>query len=53
VNGAVPTLYSFVKSQRDGYNPMAGLVIDKSGNLYGTTFRGGSHSNGAVFKLVP
>jgi uncharacterized repeat protein (TIGR03803 family) len=53
VNGAVPTLYSFVKSQRDGYNPMAGLVMDKSGALYGTTFRGGSHSNGAVFKLVP
>ncbi len=52
-SGTVPTLYSFVKSQRDGYNPLAGLVLDSHGNLYGTTFRGGRHSNGTVFKLVP
>ncbi len=53
VSGTVPTLYSFVKGQKDGYDPMAGLVMDKGGNLYGTTFRGGRHSNGAVFKVVP
>lgn len=53
VSGTVPTLYSFLKSQRDGYYPMAGLVLDSNGNLYGTTCRGGKHSNGAVFKVVP
>lgn len=35
----------------DGANPLAGLVIDQSGNLYGTTSSGGDFGNGAVFKL--
>src|ERR1019366_948299 len=26
----------------DGANPFAGLTMDRAGNLYGTTFRGGS-----------
>jgi uncharacterized repeat protein (TIGR03803 family) len=37
----------------DGQNPFAGLIADASGNLYGTTFGGGSNSYGAVFKLAP
>ena len=32
VSGTVPTLYSFVKGQKDGYDPMAGLVMDKGGD---------------------
>jgi uncharacterized repeat protein (TIGR03803 family) len=51
--GAVPTLYSFVKSQKDGFDPVAGLLMDSKGNLYGTTTRGGHNSNGTVFKVVP
>jgi uncharacterized repeat protein (TIGR03803 family) len=51
--GNPPTVYSFIKSQRDGYYPMAGPVIDSKGVLWGTTFRGGRHSNGAVYKFVP
>jgi uncharacterized repeat protein (TIGR03803 family) len=31
----------------------AGLVIDAQGNLYGTTFGGGTLSKGTVFKLTP
>jgi uncharacterized repeat protein (TIGR03803 family) len=37
----------------DGSTPTAGLVRDKSGNLYGTTFSGGSQaSSGTVYKLA-
>ena len=36
----------------DGTNPLAGLAIDRSGNLYGTTVRGGAGQNGVVFKLA-
>jgi uncharacterized repeat protein (TIGR03803 family) len=35
-----------------GYNPYAGLIQDTAGNLYGTTYYGGTTSNdGAVFKV--
>jgi uncharacterized repeat protein (TIGR03803 family) len=34
----------------DGAYPQYGMVMDKAGNLYGNTSRGGSMVNGAVFK---
>ena len=37
----------------DGMYPEAGLVLDKQGNLYGTTAYGGSYGEGVVFKLIP
>ncbi len=37
----------------DGAGPQAGLVRDKAGNLYGTTFGGGAHGWGTVFELTP
>jgi uncharacterized repeat protein (TIGR02543 family) len=37
----------------DGANPYAALIMDKSGNLYGTTSQGGSAGGGVVFKLAP
>lgn len=43
----------------DGFGPQAGLVFDKSGNLYGTTTAGGmtsaicSEGCGTVFELSP
>jgi uncharacterized repeat protein (TIGR03803 family) len=37
----------------DGFNPMAGLIADQQGNLYGTTFEGGANKDGAAFELSP
>jgi uncharacterized repeat protein (TIGR03803 family) len=37
----------------DGANPYGGLISDKLGNLYGTTFLGGSKGLGVVFELSP
>ncbi len=50
--GVEKVLYSFQGSP-DGYYPTAGLVFDKSGNLYGTTELGGAFGDGTVFKLTP
>ena len=47
------TVYAFAGGTADGANPQAGLVMDLSGNLYGTTYHGGTHNMGTVFKLTP
>lgn len=46
------TLWSF-GGPRDGAYPSAGLVLDQSGNLYGTTVLGGIYGEGAAFELSP
>jgi uncharacterized repeat protein (TIGR03803 family) len=56
-DGAETQLYAFTYGS-DGYLPYAGLVEDSTGNLYGTTFSGGSTGCnkggcGVVFKLAP
>lgn len=51
-DGAETVLYSF-KNQQDGANPCGPLLMDRQGNLYGTTTFGGSRLNGTVFKLTP
>ena len=45
-------LYSFTGGA-DGLIPLAGLVFDAAGNLYGTTGYGGADGSGVVFKLAP
>ena len=37
----------------DGANPQAGLIQDKDGNFYGTTYSGGAYDKGTVFRLTP
>ena len=37
----------------DGEYPKAGLIFDDQGALYGTTYEGGAHGYGTVFKLTP
>jgi len=46
-------LYRFAGGTNDGANPEAGLTIDANGNLYGTTYSGGTHNLGTIFKLTP
>jgi uncharacterized repeat protein (TIGR03803 family) len=50
-NGKQIMLYKFPGSGADGANSDVGLVVDKAGNLYGTTLSGGADNSGTVFKL--
>jgi uncharacterized repeat protein (TIGR03803 family) len=50
--GNETVLHSFANSGGDGATPVAGLVMDPAGNLYGTTEDGGAYGYGTVFKLV-
>ncbi|HLY06326.1 MAG TPA: choice-of-anchor tandem repeat GloVer-containing protein [Rhizomicrobium sp.] len=47
------TLYSFCPESgcADGQAPAAGVIMDKAGNLYGTTQLGGAFGQGAVFEI--
>ncbi len=49
-SGTITTLASF--NGADGYSPYAGLIMDSSGNLYGTTVYGGASGDGTVFELA-
>jgi uncharacterized repeat protein (TIGR03803 family) len=44
-------LYSFPGFSGDGLGPLGYLVQDAAGNLYGTTFEGGTGTEGTVFKI--
>jgi uncharacterized repeat protein (TIGR03803 family) len=49
-SGTITTLASF--NGTNGQLPVAGLVMDQNGNLYGTTAEGGAHGVGTVFELL-
>jgi len=51
--GTETVLHSFANDGTDGSVPLAGLVLDKTGNLYGTTYAGGASGAGTVFKVDP
>ncbi|MGD1020079.1 MAG: choice-of-anchor tandem repeat GloVer-containing protein [Verrucomicrobiia bacterium] len=57
--GAYTSLHSFAGLPSDGADPVAGLVQGSDGNLYGTTYFGGTTSefnrngNGTVFQISP
>jgi uncharacterized repeat protein (TIGR03803 family) len=50
--GQETLLYSF-KGGTDGASPLAGLILDSAGNLYGTASMGGNSQTGVVFALDP
>jgi uncharacterized repeat protein (TIGR03803 family) len=49
--GHLTVLHGFAGGELDGSQPAGGVVRDKAGNLYGTTFEGGLHGYGVVFKV--
>ncbi|HKT87969.1 MAG TPA: choice-of-anchor tandem repeat GloVer-containing protein [Candidatus Sulfotelmatobacter sp.] len=56
-SGVETVLHHFGSTADDGQGPY-GLVADSQGNLYGTTFSGGTHvfqgaSGGTAFKMTP
>jgi len=52
---SLQTLYAFCARANclDGKYPVAGLVMDPSGNLFGTTSAGGKFAAGTLFELTP
>src|SRR5277367_2644922 len=46
-------LHSFLNSHQDGSGPWDKVILDKAGNLYGTTREGGANGGGIAFKLKP
>jgi uncharacterized repeat protein (TIGR03803 family) len=46
-------IYSFGENSEDGGEPLAGLIADQTGALYGTTSFDGPTSQGIVYKLTP
>jgi uncharacterized repeat protein (TIGR03803 family) len=50
--GDYSVLYRFTGGA-DGSSPWGGVVRDPAGNLYGTTYMGGSSGYGVVFALAP
>jgi len=52
-SGVKTELWTFTASaDQDGYSPNPGLALDAEGNVYGTTFSGGSSNLGTVFGLT-
>jgi uncharacterized repeat protein (TIGR03803 family) len=50
--GEETDLWNFGSGQ-DGQDPSGNLVVDASGNFYGTTYVGGLNGAGTVFKITP
>jgi uncharacterized repeat protein (TIGR03803 family) len=52
-DGRMQVRFRFEGGKKGG-NPWAGLVVDSTGHLYGTTINdGGNHVKGTVFKFTP
>ena len=47
------TLYAFAQGQAPGTQLWAGVMLDASGNLYGTSSTGGSGGDGTAWEITP
>jgi|SRR5579863_6279683 len=50
--GKKTVLYNFTGTAGDGAYPFSRLIWDGVGNLYGSTYKGGTSGNGTVFTLA-
>jgi uncharacterized repeat protein (TIGR03803 family) len=46
-------IHSFTAKGKDGASPYGGPVLDRLGNLYGSTYTGGFYGAGSVYELSP
>ncbi|MBZ5572531.1 MAG: hypothetical protein LAO09_11720 [Acidobacteriia bacterium] len=51
--GVLTTVYSFGGKDDDGVAPYAGVVQGTDGNVYGTTYGGGTNGVGTIFQITP
>jgi uncharacterized repeat protein (TIGR03803 family) len=51
VLNVLTVLHIFNARAGDGRNPRGTLLFDHLGNLYGTTYQGGTHDQGTVFEI--
>ncbi len=49
-SSAITTLASL--NGANGFNPMSGVIMDSSGNLFGTANNGGANGDGTLFELA-
>jgi len=50
-NGTETVLHNFAGTPSDGQSPLAGVILDALGNIYGSTNTGGASNFGTVFEL--
>jgi uncharacterized repeat protein (TIGR03803 family) len=46
-------LHNFAAAGGDAINPNPGVLLERGGNLYGTTYNGGANGDGAVYAVHP
>ena len=46
-------LHSFMANDPDGAEPVGNVILDATGNLYGTAPNGGAYGRGSAFELTP
>ena len=51
--GELAILYSLGSNSADGVAPRGGLLAASDGNLYGTTYGGGTNNLGTIFRCTP
>jgi uncharacterized repeat protein (TIGR03803 family) len=49
--GTETVVHNFTGGSSDGSEPVAGVILDGKGNMYGDTYQGGSFNLGTVYKL--
>jgi uncharacterized repeat protein (TIGR03803 family) len=52
-SGAAASTFKILHTFTWARTPEGNLILDAAGNLYGTTYNGGGHGLGTVFKLKP